>query len=134
MGLHMNHFRLHTLAVIAGFVALSVSAQTAPQGNAAPPAPAVAPASSQTATISGCMQESWGRFLVSDAGTSGTYDVKGSGVGLSAHANHVVTVRGLPDTKAAQGQVTPFYALQVQDTGTSGPNGAVASAEPTPNA
>ena len=116
----MNRFRFYTLAGIVVSATMSVSAQTSA------PASSAAPAASQTATISGCMQESWGRLLVSNNGTA--YDVKGSGVDLSAHANHAVTVRGLPDTKATNGQVTPFYALQVQDTGTCGPNGAVASA------
>lgn len=61
------------------------------------------------------MQESWGRFLVSSGGT--TYDVRGSGTSLSNHVNQVVQVRGLPDTKSAQGNTVPLYAQQVQDTG-----------------
>jgi hypothetical protein len=78
--------------------------------------------------ISGCMEESWGRFLVSDTATNTTYNVKGSGTQLSQYANHVVQVSGIPDPKEAKGNVTPFYAEQVQASGQG--CGANANAQP----
>jgi hypothetical protein len=84
-------------------------------------------ASPTASNISGCMQQSWGRYLVTDSASNTTYDVKGSGTKLSDHANHVVQVKGLPDTKSARGDTVPFYVQQVQDSGQSCGNAAAAA-------
>lgn len=69
------------------------------------------------------MQESWGRYLIADSATNTTYDVRGSGTRLANHENHMVQVKGLPDTKSAQNNVVPFYSQGVQDSGQGcGPN------------
>src|SRR6478672_4552426 len=107
--------------------------QAAP--GAAPAATGQASAPSQSANISGCMQENWGRFMVSDSATNTTYEVHGSGTPLAEHVNHVVQIKGLPDAKTAQGNATPFYVQQVQDSGQScGTPNAAASGASSPAA
>ena len=137
------------IAILAGSLSLLAWSQGMPQNNTGAPGQAAQPAAAQTgqqpaaqpsgtqqaaasstaSTISGCLQESWGHFLVTDGST--TYDVRGIGTNLYDHENHTVQVKGLPDTKAAQNNQVPFYVQQVQDSGqTCGPN-ANASAQNT---
>lgn len=76
------------------------------------------------------MQESWGRFLVRDNASSATYNVFAGGQDLTGDANHVVSVTGVPDAKDAQGNIIPFYAQSVQNTGQT--CGQVAAAQSLP--
>jgi hypothetical protein len=85
---------------------------SAAAGNAAQ-----AGASTTASNISGCMQNPWGYYEVTDSATNRKYYVHGAGNDLSQHANHVVQVKGMPDPNSAAGNATTFYALQVQDSG-----------------
>jgi hypothetical protein len=60
------------------------------------------------------MTERFGIFTVADSATSKSWQVKAPGTSLYPDANHMVSVKGLPDPKAPS---PILYAENVQNTG-----------------